>query len=90
MSFKKNPLVYTYSWLKMQVLSLFVTFSFSDDSDDGLDEGSSLAPTNPLLAVKKDPDEESKASCRDGQIECGTLNGALLQGTVTVHKAVFI
>lgn len=69
---------------------MFVPFTFSDDSDDGLDEGSSLAPTNPLLAVKKDPDEESKVSCRDGEIERGTLNGALLQGTVTVHKALFI
>ncbi|XP_056620609.1 chromatin-remodeling ATPase INO80 [Triplophysa dalaica] len=66
-----------------QTAAIFNQKNSSDDSDDGLDEGSSLAPTNPLLAVKKDPDEESKVSCRDGEIERGTLNGALLQE----HKA---
>lgn len=62
---------------------LCVLLYISDDSDDGLGEGSSLAPSNPLLAVKNDhinAENESKDSCRDREAECGTLNGAVLQG----------
>lgn len=65
-------------------LFLCVRLYISDDSDDGLGEGSSLAPCNPLLAVKDDhisPENETKDSCRDGEAECGALNGAVLQGT---------
>lgn len=58
---------------------------FSDDSDDGLGEGSSLASSNPLLTVKEDHvnlEDETKDPCRDGETECGTLNGVVLQGTI--------
>ncbi|XP_051511798.1 chromatin-remodeling ATPase INO80-like [Myxocyprinus asiaticus] len=65
-----------------QTAAIFNHNISSDDSDDGLGEGSSLAPSNPLLAVKEDhinPEEETKDTCRDGETECGPLNGALLQ-----------
>ncbi|KAF5900078.1 DNA helicase INO80, partial [Clarias magur] len=62
----------------------------SDDSDDGLGEGPSLAPSNPhapVLVVKdeaSDSDEGVRSSGGGGGgAECGTLNGALLQE----HKA---
>ncbi len=64
-------------------LCLCVLLYISDESDDGLGEGSSLAPSNPLLAVKNDhinPENDCKDSCRDSEAECGTLNGAVLQG----------
>ncbi|XP_055041517.2 chromatin-remodeling ATPase INO80 [Misgurnus anguillicaudatus] len=57
-----------------QTAAIFNQNISSDDSDDGLDEESSLTQTTPLLAVKEDPEDETKDSCRDG-----TLNGALLQ-----------
>uniref|UniRef100_A0A8C2KEZ6 Chromatin-remodeling ATPase INO80 n=1 Tax=Cyprinus carpio TaxID=7962 RepID=A0A8C2KEZ6_CYPCA len=69
-----------------QTAAVFNQSISSDDSDGGLGEGSSLAPSNPLLAVKDDhinPENETKDSCRDGEAECGTLNGAVLQE----HKA---
>uniref|UniRef100_A0A8C2KU13 Chromatin-remodeling ATPase INO80 n=1 Tax=Cyprinus carpio TaxID=7962 RepID=A0A8C2KU13_CYPCA len=65
-----------------QTAAVFNQNISSDDSDDGLSEGSSLAPSNPLLAVKNDhinPENESKDFCRDREAECGTLNGAVLQ-----------
>jgi hypothetical protein len=68
-------------------LCLCLLLCLSDDSDDGLGEGSSLASSNPLLAVKEDHinlEDETKDSCRDGETDCGTLNGAVLQGTI--HK----
>ncbi|GAA6076698.1 chromatin-remodeling ATPase INO80, partial [Tachysurus ichikawai] len=61
----------------------------SDDSDDALGEGPSLAPSNPhapVLVVKEvvsDSEEGVRSSGRGGGAECGTLNGALLQE----HKA---
>ncbi|XP_051952477.1 chromatin-remodeling ATPase INO80 isoform X2 [Xyrauchen texanus] len=64
-----------------QTAAIFNQNISSDDSDDGLCEGSSLASSNPLLAVKEDhinPEEETKDSCRDGETVCETLNGALL------------
>uniref|UniRef100_A0A8C1PB90 Chromatin-remodeling ATPase INO80 n=1 Tax=Cyprinus carpio TaxID=7962 RepID=A0A8C1PB90_CYPCA len=69
-----------------QTAAVFNQSISSDDSDGGLGEGSSLAPSNPLLAVKDDhinPENETKDTCRDGEAECGTLNGAVLQE----HKA---
>ncbi|KAK3542579.1 hypothetical protein QTP86_030562 [Hemibagrus guttatus] len=62
-----------------------------DDSDDGLGEGPSLAPSNPhapVLVVKEDASDSeegvrSTGGGRGGGAECGTLNGALLQE----HKA---
>ncbi|MCI4389727.1 hypothetical protein PGIGA_G00101860 [Pangasianodon gigas] len=65
----------------------------SDDSDDGLGEGPSLAPSNPhapVLVVKEEASDSEegvrssggRAGGRGGA-ECGTLNGALLQE----HKA---
>ncbi|KAK7150298.1 hypothetical protein R3I93_011523 [Phoxinus phoxinus] len=65
-----------------QTAAVFNQNISSDDSDDGLGEGSSLASSNPLLAVKEDHinlEDETKDSCRDGETECGTLNGAVLQ-----------
>ncbi|KAF7688038.1 hypothetical protein HF521_014044 [Silurus meridionalis] len=59
----------------------------SDDSDDGLGEGPSLAPSNPhapVLVVKEDVSDSedgmrSSAAGGRGGAECGTLNEALLQ-----------
>ncbi|XP_051501093.1 chromatin-remodeling ATPase INO80-like isoform X3 [Myxocyprinus asiaticus] len=64
-----------------QTAAIFNQNISSDDSDDGLCEGSSLASSNPLLAVKEghiNPEDETKDSCRDGETVCETLNGALL------------
>uniref|UniRef100_A0A671N3B5 Chromatin-remodeling ATPase INO80 n=1 Tax=Sinocyclocheilus anshuiensis TaxID=1608454 RepID=A0A671N3B5_9TELE len=75
-----------------QTAAVFNQNISSDDSDDGLGEGSSLAPSNPLLAVKNDhinPENESKDSCRDREAECGTLNGFTLNPKLSSseHKA---
>lgn len=62
---------------------------FSDDSDDGLDMGSSLARSDPcpLLRVKEepvDPEEEGVEPCGAAEPgvrpETSSLNGALHQG----------
>ncbi|XP_030626965.1 chromatin-remodeling ATPase INO80 [Chanos chanos] len=72
-----------------QTANIFNQDVSSDDSDDALGEGPSLAPSNPhapLLAVKEeplDPGEGPKGQCGGGLTECGALNGALLQE----HKA---
>ncbi|XP_060722070.1 chromatin-remodeling ATPase INO80 [Tachysurus vachellii] len=71
--------------------SIFNQDISSDDSDDALGEGPSLAPSNPhapVLVVKEvvsDSEEGVRSSGRGGGggAECATLNGALLQE----HKA---
>ncbi|XP_026854513.2 chromatin-remodeling ATPase INO80 isoform X2 [Electrophorus electricus] len=61
----------------------------SDDSDDGLGEGPSLAPSNPHAPVLVGKEELDSEECARGSglggagTECGTINGALLQE----HKA---
>ncbi|XP_066533049.1 chromatin-remodeling ATPase INO80 [Hoplias malabaricus] len=66
----------------------------SDDSDDGLGEGPSLAPSNPhapILAVKEEPLDTEGGNKRSGGggTECGTLNGALLQEHKTDKASLY-